>query len=145
MRRGEGGLQGHSALSTQQSAVSLKCEVYPSAETEAKQWICSPTRLTREWGTPAIKLSKTSEGLSGPRILECVSELCIRSMKLCYWFQYLQWVGQPGGALQLVPSSCWWQQQGGVSGRFTFKNSETFIFTPLKHSALSIQPRTLHW
>jgi len=101
--------------------------------------VCSHTRWTREWGTPAIKLSKTSEGLSGPRILECVSELCIRSMKLCYWFQYLQWVGQPGGALQLVPSSCWWQQQGGVSGRFTFKNSGTFIFTPIKHSAFSTQ------
>src|SRR6266581_7961106 len=37
------------------------------------------------------------------RILECVSKLCIRSMKLCYSFQYLQWVGQPGGS-----GLCWY-------------------------------------
>ncbi len=45
-----------------------------------------------------MKLSKTYEGLSGPRILECVSKLCYPFNEAVYPVQYVQYVRQPGGS-----------------------------------------------
>src|SRR6266849_1436379 len=61
IRRREGGLQ--EAFSTQQSAFSLKCT--PQLRHEAKQWICSHTRWTREWGTPAYGAPRQLTSRSG--------------------------------------------------------------------------------
>src|SRR6266849_8828685 len=50
---------------------------------------------------------------SRPAFWNAFPMLCIRSMKLSYSFQYLQWVGQPGGS-----GLCWYLAclSGGAAG-----------------------------